>query len=462
MTSINVNSFDARIDPSALKWQALHTPLSRTRPAESMVLALLDLLAAATGAGTLLLLDGSLGRVTAIALAALLVLWPMTMHAEDARHANLFTHGRVPLGRLARSTFRAAVVLGFAVWVVGAPAQVHHVAGAVLVTAVATATTRALWRRVRGPRRILVVGQGERAAHLVERLVDLNARDVVLHDAGEATVTSVAERASRDDIDDVVAVGCAGLADADLRRLGWLLEQRHQCLHVATGLLGIGSHRVQVESSGAFSVIGVRPSETAGARRVLWNLGGRLVAAVLLVAVLPLWAVIAVGVRLSSPGPVLFRQERIGRHGHRFAMIKFRTMVVGSDTPPAATANDCDGGVLFKSRQDPRVTRLGAILRRYSVDELPQLLNVLRGDMALIGPRPALSSEVARYDDDMHRRLAVRPGMTGLWQVSGRSDLAWAEAMRLDLEYVDNWSPWLDLYVLARTGPAVLGHRGAY
>lgn len=461
MTSINVNSFDARIDPSALKWQALHTPLPRTRPAESAVLAVLDLLAAATGAGTLLLLEGSLGWVTVVALAALLVLWPLAVHAEDARHADLFAHGRVPWGRLARCAVRTSVALGFAVWVVGAPAQVHHVAVAVLVTATATATTRGLWRRVRGPRRILVVGQGERAAHLVERLVDLNARDVVHLDATSGTVESIAERASRDDIEDVVTVGCAGLQEEDLRRLGWLLEQRHQGLYVSTGLLGIGSHRVQVESSGAFSVIGVRPSETKGARRVLWNAAGRVVAAGLLLVCLPLWVLIAVGVRLSSPGPVLFRQERIGRHGHRFSMIKFRTMVVGSATPPT-TDNDCDGGVLFKSRQDPRVTPLGAILRRYSLDELPQLLNVLRGDMALIGPRPALSTEVARYDDDMHRRLAVRPGMTGLWQVSGRSDLAWSEAMRLDLEYVDNWSPWLDLYVLARTGPAVLGHRGAY
>jgi lipopolysaccharide/colanic/teichoic acid biosynthesis glycosyltransferase len=160
---------------------------------------------------------------------------------------------------------------------------------------------------------------------------------------------------------------------------------------------------------------------------------------------------------------VIFRQDRVGRDGRHFTMLKFRTMHVDADETlqQLAGLNESDG-VLFKVRLDPRITRLGRILRRYSLDELPQLVNVMRGHMSLVGPRPALPSEVVRYDEDPRRRLAVKPGLTGLWQVSGRSDLSWSDTVRLDLLYVDNWSFSLDLVILCRTVKAVLGHRGAY
>jgi lipopolysaccharide/colanic/teichoic acid biosynthesis glycosyltransferase len=171
-------------------------------------------------------------------------------------------------------------------------------------------------------------------------------------------------------------------------------------------------------------------------------------------------AAIAVLVRVTSPGPALFRQERIGRDGHAFTIWKFRTMYAGSDSRLPAS-NDADG-VLFKLRRDPRVTPIGRILRRYSLDELPQLLNVLHGDMSLVGPRPPLPSEVEQYGDDVRRRLLVKPGLTGLWQVSGRSDLPWEECVRLDLRYVENWSISFDLLILARTLLAVVRGVGAY
>jgi lipopolysaccharide/colanic/teichoic acid biosynthesis glycosyltransferase len=154
----------------------------------------------------------------------------------------------------------------------------------------------------------------------------------------------------------------------------------------------------------------------------------------------------------------------VGRGGVEFTMVKYRTMTTTATEDLAALVglNQVEGGMLFKIRSDPRITPLGAILRRYSIDELPQLWNVVTGQMSLVGPRPALPEEVERYDPDPRRRLAVKPGITGLWQVSGRSDLSWAESVRLDLRYVDNWSLALDLAILCRTVRAVMGHRGAY
>jgi lipopolysaccharide/colanic/teichoic acid biosynthesis glycosyltransferase len=189
-----------------------------------------------------------------------------------------------------------------------------------------------------------------------------------------------------------------------------------------------------------------------------------VVALAALVVLAPLLVMVALAVRRDSPGPAIFRQRRVGRDGAEFTIFKFRTMTTDAEdrVVDLAAHNESAGDLLFKIRQDPRLTRLGAVLRRYSVDELPQLVNVALGDMSLVGPRPALPDEVERYDPDPRRRLAVRPGITGLWQVSGRSDLSWEETVRLDLHYVDNWSPALDLQILCRTARAVLGHAGAY
>jgi exopolysaccharide biosynthesis polyprenyl glycosylphosphotransferase len=205
-----------------------------------------------------------------------------------------------------------------------------------------------------------------------------------------------------------------------------------------------------------------RPANRGGKMLVKAGLD-RLFGTALFLAFGPLLAVLAVAVRRSSPGPVLFRQIRIGADGRPFQMLKFRSMVVDAEARLRDLARHDEGnGVLFKMRQDPRVTRVGAVLRRFSLDELPQLWNVVRGDMSLVGPRPPLPQEVIGYSDDATRRLRVRPGMTGLWQVSGRSDLSWEESLRLDLRYVDNWSLALDATILWRTLRAVIGRSGAY
>jgi exopolysaccharide biosynthesis polyprenyl glycosylphosphotransferase len=201
-----------------------------------------------------------------------------------------------------------------------------------------------------------------------------------------------------------------------------------------------------------------------GPTRLVKELIDRTVAALAVVLLLPLWLGVALAVRVDSAGPVLFRQQRVGRLGSGFTMLKFRTMGVDAEQRRAELAdrNQNGDGPLFKVADDPRVTRVGRVLRRYSLDELPQLFNVLTGQMSLVGPRPPLPGEVAVYDDSVARRLLVKPGLTGLWQVSGRSDLTWDEAVRLDLRYVENWSLALDLQIVWKTFSAVARSSGAY
>ncbi len=203
--------------------------------------------------------------------------------------------------------------------------------------------------------------------------------------------------------------------------------------------------------------------ELAGARQVLKALFDKVAAAVCLLLFAPLLAVITILIRSRDGGPTLFRQTRVGKHGRVFTVYKFRTMVLDAEERKSQLAahNELDG-VLFKIRRDPRITKTGAWLRRYSLDELPQLVNVLIGDMSLVGPRPPLPEEAAKFGDYVRRRLAVKPGLTGLWQVNGRSDLSWEESVRLDLRYVENWSFALDLQILWKTWSAVFRGSGAY
>jgi lipopolysaccharide/colanic/teichoic acid biosynthesis glycosyltransferase len=200
-----------------------------------------------------------------------------------------------------------------------------------------------------------------------------------------------------------------------------------------------------------------------GLRGALKNVTDRVVAGALLVLLLPLLLGIGAVVRLTSPGAVLFRHTRVGAGGRPFTMLKFRTMRDGAHAirDELLDSNEHDG-LMFKLRDDPRITPVGRVLRRLSVDELPQLVNVLCGQMSLVGPRPPLPDEVAAYNQVEGRRLLVKPGMTGLWQVSGRSNLSWEETLRLDLRYVDNWSLGLDARLLWRTGRAVIRGTGAY
>jgi exopolysaccharide biosynthesis polyprenyl glycosylphosphotransferase len=201
----------------------------------------------------------------------------------------------------------------------------------------------------------------------------------------------------------------------------------------------------------------------SGAKHVLKRVVDVAMALGALLALSPLLLLLAVIVRLDSPGPMFFRQDRVGKDGHPFGMFKFRSMVVDAEARLAALDQRNEGaGVLFKLRDDPRVTRCGRWMRKYSLDELPQLWNVVLGNMSMVGPRPPLDREVSGYERHTHRRLLIKPGITGLWQINGRSDLAWEEAVRLDLYYVENWSIAGDLFILWRTFRAVIKPSGAY
>jgi exopolysaccharide biosynthesis polyprenyl glycosylphosphotransferase len=196
---------------------------------------------------------------------------------------------------------------------------------------------------------------------------------------------------------------------------------------------------------------------------VIKGIFDRIGAFLIIALCLPVMTLAALAIMIDSRGSAFYTQRRVGKDGREFTIVKFRTMVRDADRRKATLAKKNEGaGVLFKMRKDPRVTRVGAILRRYSIDELPQLFNVLTGSMSLVGPRPPLPEETARYEPDMRRRLLVKPGLTGLWQVSGRSDLPWEEAVRLDLRYVEDWSLALDAMILWKTFRAVLGGQGAY
>jgi exopolysaccharide biosynthesis polyprenyl glycosylphosphotransferase len=248
-----------------------------------------------------------------------------------------------------------------------------------------------------------------------------------------------------------------------LRELAWQLEATGTDLCVAPALLDVAGPRTTIRPVAGLPLLHVDHPELSGAKQAVKAGFDKVVAGLGLFLLSPLFLLIAALIKLHDRGPVFFRQVRVGRDERRFCLFKFRTMVVDADRQKALLAGSNEGaGALFKMRRDPRVTRPGAWLRRWSLDELPQLINVLIGDMSLVGPRPALPAEVARYHDHMRRRLAVKPGITGLWQVSGRSDLSWADAVRLDLRYVESWSLMLDLQVLWKTGSAVLGGHGAY
>jgi exopolysaccharide biosynthesis polyprenyl glycosylphosphotransferase len=220
--------------------------------------------------------------------------------------------------------------------------------------------------------------------------------------------------------------------------------------------------QARTEMLGGIPIIGLREPVIEGVPRVMKRAFDLLVGALLLVLTLPGLGLLAVWIRLDSAGPIFFRQRRVGENGRLFDMIKFRTMVPDAEARLEEEARQAGDDVVHKRRDDPRVTRVGRVLRRFSVDELPQLFNVLRGEMSLVGPRPLPLRDYRRLEPWHRRRYLVLPGMTGLWQVAGRSNLGFDDLVRLDFYYVENWSVWLDVSILVRTIPAVLARRGAF
>ncbi|WP_299038902.1 sugar transferase [uncultured Pseudokineococcus sp.] len=389
------------------------------------------------------------------------------------------------------SILRAAVAVVAALGVAAFSLQLLMPRRMVLVVVPLVAVLTALHRhhlrgwlrrqRREGPAalRTLVVGDGASARDVVDDL--RRAPDHGMHVVGVAVplphewevdeegypaclgaVAEVPQTVVDHDVDAVIVVG-SHLSGPALRRLSWALEPTGADLVVAPGLVEVTGPSVHLRPAAGLSLLHVeRPSSRTG--RLLGKAAlDRTLGTALLLAASPVLLAAALSVKLSSRGPAFFAQQRVGVDGALFTMYKLRTMVVGADrmVDQLAAQSDRDG-LMFKMRSDPRVTPVGRWLRRFSLDELPQLWNVVRGDMSLVGPRPPLPREYVEYHDSVHLRLRVRPGLTGLWQVSGRADLSWEESMRLDLRYVDNWSLAMDAMILWKTARAVLRRSGAY
>jgi exopolysaccharide biosynthesis polyprenyl glycosylphosphotransferase len=273
------------------------------------------------------------------------------------------------------------------------------------------------------------------------------------------TVENIAEISSANGVRSVIIAGSAA-GGATLQLIDSALGADVN-VRVSPGLPNLGASRVILEPIDGMALFSLRRHRFSRRQRFVKRSLDIGVTSVALIVTAPVMIGIALAIRLTSPGPVLFRQRRVGAQEREFTILKFRTMVVGAHAQRDGLNNEADG-LLFKMRRDPRVTKVGRFLRKTSLDELPQLFNVLRGDMSLVGPRPALPEEAARYAESQRGRLRVKPGVTGLWQVNGRHDLAFEDYVRYDLFYVENWSLTMDLYILAKTIPALLTTRGSY
>ncbi|MEU0673520.1 sugar transferase [Streptomyces sp. NPDC006172] len=343
-------------------------------------------------------------------------------------------------------------------------------------------------RDARALRHVVVVGETPTIDAVVEQLAQRTDHEYVIVGAcpvGDGEVSSgvpvcvrlPCEAPETPDADAAAVIAAADELAADLvfvapgrhmsgervRRLSWMLHDQGRSLMVLPGIVEVARRRVRLTSAAGLTLLHIAPPPRGGVHTVMKSAVDRLGALALIALLSPLLVVLALAVRLGSPGPVLYRQTRVGRNTEPFPMWKFRTMVVDADRLKIGLeAENENDGHMFKMRRDPRVTPVGRVLRRYSLDELPQLFNILFGHMSLVGPRPPLPEEVVKYNNVEMRRLSIKPGLTGLWQVSGRSDLSWRETVALDLRYVDNWSLSGDMNVMARTLRAVLDGQGAY
>jgi exopolysaccharide biosynthesis polyprenyl glycosylphosphotransferase len=327
--------------------------------------------------------------------------------------------------------------------VVGRPADVRYVAGQLAKkSGAAYAVVGAVYEGKSGP---AMLQTGDRLVPVVSGLRKIE--DFVAHTGADA----------------VIVAGHLRKGSSYIRELGWRLEESSTELVLASTLTNVAGPRITMRPVEGLPLMHVELPQFAGGRHLLKRALDIMVSAAALIVLSPLFLALAVAIKRDSPGPVFFSQERAGKDSNVFTMYKFRSMVTTAEDELALLLQQNEGnGMLFKLREDPRVTRVGKIIRKYSLDELPQFWNVLRGDMSLVGPRPPLFSEVSAYQEHTHRRLLIKPGLTGLWQVSGRSDLDWEESVRLDLYYVENWSVTGDLIIVWRTFKVMFKPVGAY
>jgi len=428
-------------------------------------------------------------EVSYSALTVLLVVaWMSTLTIFGTREARVVGTGWAEYGRIFDASLRLFGILAIFAFLLKVEIARSYVLIAFPVGLIALLIGRWMWRqwlmakRSRGEfvATVVLVGSIDSViaiARDLDRLPSAGYRVVAACIPGSDLVrlpgTTISVSADFDDVialmdrtaADTVVVTSSDLSPQRVRELSWALEPGRQHLVVAPSITDVGGPRVHVRPVAGLPLVHVETPRYDGLKRF----SKRAFDLIATVGILALASVpmifIAVAIRLSTPGVVLFRQERIGYRGSRFMMLKFRSMVVDAEDrlEELASLDRAEGNVvLFKLRSDPRVTPVGAFLRKFSLDELPQLFNVLGGSMSLVGPRPPLEREVAVYEHHVHRRFLVKPGITGLWQVSGRSNLSWEDSVRLDLYYVENWSLTGDFVILWRTLKAVVGRDGAY
>ena len=351
---------------------------------------------------------------------------------------------------------------------------------AVLLRAAARWGLAILRRRGRALRRMLLVGDPACVAKFAGYLMRSPAHDYRLIGAcvpGELSFVAIrggrllvvgrpdglVDAAQRVKADTVAIVGDPHLEDTTIQEVSWRMERSGRDLLIAPDVVDLAGPRIEVGDLGGLPLLRIGDPLIGERRQVIKSGYERVLAIGGLILLAPVFAMVALAILMDSGGPVLYRQERVGFKGRLFTMVKFRTMRPAADKEldQLKDKNEHDGA-LFKIKDDPRVTRVGKWLRRYSIDELPQLFNVIQGDMVLVGPRPVLPRETVKFNEAAHRRFMAKPGMTGLWQVSGRSDIPWEEGVRLDLYYVENWSPWMDLMIVWRTLGVMLTGSGGY
>ncbi|QAY63621.1 sugar transferase [Xylanimonas allomyrinae] len=420
----------------------------------------------------------------------LAVLWLGALGVDKSYDPRTFGSGPLEFHRVFDASWKLFSLVAVAAFLVKADAARTYLVVALPVGLVGLLAARYLWRgwlhRHREQREmttaVLAIGLRDQAERLIR---EMNGRPtsgyrvvgvcipVGTARAGETIegVPVLGDLRTAGTIAAQVGADCVAVSGSDaitadvVRRLGWELEPVGVDLMLTAELADVAGPRIMVTPAAGVSLLHVDAPRFAGPKFLLKAVTDWVGAAMLTLLASPALLAIAVAVKATSPGPVFFRQDRVGRGGRTFKMLKFRSMCVGAEAMVDDVASDGgnDGaGPLFKQRDDPRVTKVGKVLRRYSLDELPQLLNVLSGNMSLVGPRPPLPAEVSRYEARMRRRLLVKPGLTGLWQVGGRSDLPWEECVRLDVYYAENWTIFGDLMILARTAKAVLAGDGAY
>jgi exopolysaccharide biosynthesis polyprenyl glycosylphosphotransferase len=427
----------------------------------------------------------STGLMTALLFAPLLVaVWLVALVANGSYAPRHLGAGVEEFRRISRATLGAAFATSTACLFLGSTLSLGYlvavfvVGSPLLLAERSVARTLIRRRHLDGTlsRRVLAVGAHgavsqlgallERAPHLGYSLVGCTLSDPGRSTADDlpapavGSIHDIGATCARLGVDTVMVTGGA---DLSLRELAWTLEGREVELVVVPDLGDVAETRMELRSVAGLPLLHVEEPRARQARGHAKRVFDVVVATAVLVLISPVMLVVAALIKFGDRGPVFYRQMRVGLHGEQFGVWKFRSMSIDAESIDAALrAHHGHEQGLFKLTADPRVTPVGRVIRRYSLDELPQLFNVLGGSMSLVGPRPHMLVEAATYDEKAARRLDVRPGMTGLWQVSGRSDLSWDEAVRLDLTYRDNWSPVLDLVIMARTVKAVLGRDGAY